>query len=974
VFAIDDVITGVLVSVIAVAGRRLVIAAGEFRNRKYSADLDLARWFDIGALTEAVPDLSGLPAETTEQLTAILRGDEAQAALQELLAARLTDAAELYPAAARGTLTRTLATADPGAAATLTDFYDDQICAMVGRLESAGLPLLTQIRSDAFANRMISILHAIERHTAALTTRPDEHAEARFLDSYRRHVIDRHGMLEPPDFQRRRRVPIADIYVPPKIYNDIPSERPVVPAPGTPSVTVWDLASELDRSVLLGDPGGGKTTASNVLMHHFATQPDGRVSFLVTLREFAAKDPPERSVTGHIEHTLETLYQCPAPPGLVDLLLLTARAVVIFDGLDELLESSRRAEVSARVEQFCVEYPLTPVLVTSRVTGYSQASLDERQFGCYLLGGFEHEQVAEYARKWFALTPGSRPGDADAFIVESDSVYDLRSNPLLLSLMCILYRGAGSLPQDRDEIYAKCTDLLIRDWDDYRRIRRELRAGRQVKPALRFLAWWLYTREDAATAVTERELIARTAEFLRSSFESPDDAQDAAREFVEFCHGRMWIFTDVGTTAAGDKLYAFTHRTFLEYFAAAYLAYDCDTPESLAATLAPHLVRDEWPVVAELAMQIKDRASSNGAARVYAAMLEGADRWTRYELASVLRFLGLALRSVDPSPLQVRALTYRLVAESVAAEGDLNPIGGLSPADTFMPPTIQWQDAVGVLLNNCGQYRDTVADELGTAIQAVTATGDQKARVNGIRLAAALPDATRVPAREDADFWAACSAILLRSNLAATIDAAAVDAYVRTKALRAELITLSHALQLPGKLRILSRDAVGYFSNFSASGYLTQDFQALMQGWPPRTPALTEDLTTVGQYLKRNPEPPWFDRWTTAQPRLAFLTDLGWPPAPDPASSTDPASSPGPEAYLGAAAIVMAISEAANDALKDALLTRCPLAEIGQYLAKRAGKHAGPLPDLPLPQESGPLFQAMFRDWANGIVSFLGPS
>jgi predicted NACHT family NTPase len=31
---------------------------------------------------------------------------------------------------------------------------------------------------------------------------------------------------------------------------------------------------------------------------------------------------------------------------------------VIFDGLDELLDTSRRADVATRVEQFCIEYPL----------------------------------------------------------------------------------------------------------------------------------------------------------------------------------------------------------------------------------------------------------------------------------------------------------------------------------------------------------------------------------------------------------------------------------------------------------------------------------------------------------------------------------------------------------------------------------------------------------------------------------------
>jgi predicted NACHT family NTPase len=102
--------------------------------------------------------------------------------------------------------------------------------------------------------------------------------------------------------------------------------------------------------------------------------------------------------------------------------------------------------------------------------------------------------------------------------------------------------------------------------------------------------------------VTERDLITETTMFLRGrGFESGDDARAAAAEFVEFCRGRMWVFSEVGTTATGENLYAFTHRTFLEYFAAAWLAYDCDTPERLARRLAPRIAREEWPVVAELA-------------------------------------------------------------------------------------------------------------------------------------------------------------------------------------------------------------------------------------------------------------------------------------------------------------------------------------------------------------------------------------
>ena len=171
----------------------------------------------------------------------------------------------------------------------------------------------------------------------------------------------------------------------------------------------------------------------------------------------------------YITHDLDTFYQCPPPPGVIDRLLLTGRGIVIFDGLDELLDTSRRADVTARVERFCTEYPLAPVLVTSRQIGYDEARLDDQQFISYRLGGFTDDDVRSYVEKWFSHEEDARPGDAEAFLAESAGVPDLRANPLLLALMCILYRGEGSLPRDRASIYAACANLLFRRWDARRR-------------------------------------------------------------------------------------------------------------------------------------------------------------------------------------------------------------------------------------------------------------------------------------------------------------------------------------------------------------------------------------------------------------------------------------------------------------------------------------------------------------------------
>jgi hypothetical protein len=263
----------------------------------------------------------------------------------------------------------TLATAGVDASSVaepLFDYYDSEICTLVGRLSESAL--LGQVRTEALGARMLAVLHAIERHTAALRTRPDRQTETGFLTRYRRHLTEHHGLIDPPDFDRSRRVPIADLYVPPTT-SETATDR------YAREFDLWALDQEIDRTVLLGDPGAGKTTASNVLMNHHASDAERKVPFLVTLRDYAAQDPPERSVAAHIEHRLEAFYRCPVPPGLVTHLLLSGRALVIFDGLDELVDTRRRVDVTTIIERFSTEYPLAAVLVTSRLVGYDQARL-----------------------------------------------------------------------------------------------------------------------------------------------------------------------------------------------------------------------------------------------------------------------------------------------------------------------------------------------------------------------------------------------------------------------------------------------------------------------------------------------------------------------------------------------------------------------------------------------------------------------
>jgi hypothetical protein len=242
---ISDVVAGVLVEAIGAAGRRLGAAAVAVANRRRGGDLEIARWFDTYRLTSDPPELPDLSPDLSEQLAGFLRSNEVQAVLHELLAARLTDAPETDVERIRAVFDLTLNAEQPelgGLGEVLFGYYDGQICDLTGRLEGTQPAMLAQVRAEALAARMIAILGAIERHAAALSLQPGRQTEAGFLARYRRHVIEHHGKIDPPDFERRRRVPIAELYVPPAIVEVTDSEPLGQPRKSGHEIDLWTLA------------------------------------------------------------------------------------------------------------------------------------------------------------------------------------------------------------------------------------------------------------------------------------------------------------------------------------------------------------------------------------------------------------------------------------------------------------------------------------------------------------------------------------------------------------------------------------------------------------------------------------------------------------------------------------------------------------------------------------------------------------
>ena len=368
------------------------------------------------------------------------------------------------------------------------------------------------------------------------------------------------------------------------------------------------------------------------------------------------------SLLKYIKTKAEIDYQVVPPHGAFEYLLLNNRAFVIFDGLDELLDTSYRHEISGDIEAFCHLYPSIPVLITSREVGYEQAPLDPERFETFQIAPFDANQVREYVKKWFGALP-DLPGEqgqqkAAAFLNESRMVPDLRDNPLMLALLCNIFRGENYIPKNRPDVYKKCATMLFERWDKNRGIHVLLPFDAHIRPAMMYLAYWMYTDEGLRSGVSEARLIEKTQEYLRQKlYADPDEAEKAAREFIDFCRGRAWVFSDVGTTGEGTVLYHFTHQTFLEYFAASYFCRTHPTAPALLEALQPKIAKREWDVVAQLAFQIQNEQVEDAGDALLGTLTaqsrgnEDAEGW------SMLSFAVRCRQFIIPSPTVTQAIT-----------------------------------------------------------------------------------------------------------------------------------------------------------------------------------------------------------------------------------------------------------------------------------------------------------------------------
>lgn len=360
-----------------------------------------------------------------------------------------------------------------------------------------------------------------------------------------------------------------------------------------PGVVEWeDVRTGLDRAVILGDPGFGKTW----LLNH-----EGRKIAREQLEALNGNGTHEREIVLPIHLRLPSLAQEMVRTGagvtetIMALLvrefrpsqffeswvcehLSTPNCVLLLDGLDEITEV-QRADFADKFSLFCKETHCR-ILITSRIVGYRSAPFPLASEGGTTeleLVAFEWPQVTGFVGTWFSTDSTKRKLLETRLRVEP-ALRGLARIPLMLSFLCLLGADSAPVPATRSELYeCMLRHLLERPWHDAP-VADEGRIEDKVR-VLEHVAWHFATsgaRWRDLFPGTELNAIINQQPEATNLRESGTLRKSVLRELSE----DDGILVKVGVQAPGKPLtsvpYLFLHRTFHEYLVARHLAQQTD--------------------------------------------------------------------------------------------------------------------------------------------------------------------------------------------------------------------------------------------------------------------------------------------------------------------------------------------------------------------------------------------------------------
>ncbi len=381
----------------------------------------------------------------------------------------------------------------------------------------------------------------------------------------------------------------------------------------------WTTALRHSRLAVVGSPGSGKTT----LLHYTAVRlaevlarddhaqlaalglaaacehAAAPVPLLLPLRELGSfvQECSGREAAGAgprlLLDCLRNYYQrhdLDLPADFFSRLCESGRALLLLDGLDEVASSDDRAFVSSIVRSFAGRYADCRYVVTARVAAYQGDAQVGAGFRICTVADLSAEQQQRFIANWSRslhrllyrlqgdeLERRARryADDLWAALAANQRVRDLAVNPLLLTVVAVIFYNNYVLPEDRAALYEECVEVLLRggrgkaDRPGYQRRdyagQPELKMGLDPKRTiLAAVAYHMHQRGEAGMLIYRDDLVRDLTALLHSRYPDP---QQTARAFVHELPVHIGLLDE----REPDR-FRFSHLSFQEFLAARHIA------------------------------------------------------------------------------------------------------------------------------------------------------------------------------------------------------------------------------------------------------------------------------------------------------------------------------------------------------------------------------------------------------------------
>ena len=233
-------------------------------------------------------------------------------------------------------------------------------------------------------------------------------------------------------------------------------------------------------------------------------------------------------------------------------------AVVLLDSLDE-VPIANRATLLQKIKDFSTKYPETKVVISCRTADYQADMLDA--FHEIEIAKLDKASVQKIIRAWFA-SETDKAKNLLAIIDNDPGISALTETPLLLSLLCIQFRHDLVLPKRKVELFNRCSQTLLREWDTTRNFRRDSAYESltdQAKERLFEEIAYHFSADSLTFIFPKAKTVELVSDFCVRLSLPPDDAVGMLYE-IDSHHGILEQFS--------QDHYGFSHTSFQEFFAA----------------------------------------------------------------------------------------------------------------------------------------------------------------------------------------------------------------------------------------------------------------------------------------------------------------------------------------------------------------------------------------------------------------------